>query len=242
MSRAVAEMMPEVTVPPRPKGLPIASTQSPTLALVESPHEAAGSSAFGSTLSSARSVTASRPMTSACRVVSSDKVTVICSALAITWLFVTMSPEGSTMNPEPKEATRDGGGLGPPGAPFSPKKSRKNSSSGAPGPGSCASGPPLGLGDALACVVETLTTTPTNFAASCAKTSAKGIASGRSAPLGTAANSNDIVNATRVALRQPNDVTQHLLRAGADAPKLRAGVSRALDMKWRRAWQDGIKA
>src|SRR5216683_3925659 len=41
ISRAVAEMMPDVTVPPRPKGLPIARTQSPTLAFVESPQVAA---------------------------------------------------------------------------------------------------------------------------------------------------------------------------------------------------------
>src|SRR5215472_6873964 len=206
-------MMPEVTVPPRPKGLPIASTQSPTLALVESPQVAAGSGTLDSTLSSARSVTESRPITSACKVVSSDKVTVICSALAITWLFVTMIPEGSIMNPEPKDATRNGGGLGPPGAPFSPKKSRKNSSSGAPGAGNCASGPPLGLGGAFACVVETLTTTPTNFAASWAKTSEKGVVSGASARLGADARSNSIDNAKRVALRRPKDVTQYLLRA-----------------------------
>src|SRR5262249_10252668 len=112
-------------------GLPIASTQSPTLALVESPQDADGRGAFGSTLRSARSLTASRPTTSACKVVSSDNVTVICSAVAITWLFVTINPEGSTTNPEPSEATRDGG-FGPPGVPFSPKKSRKNSSSGGP--------------------------------------------------------------------------------------------------------------
>ena len=37
MSRLVAEMMPTVTVPPRPKGLPIAITQSPTRILAESP-------------------------------------------------------------------------------------------------------------------------------------------------------------------------------------------------------------
>src|ERR1700747_3248806 len=47
ISRAVAEMIPEVTVPPRPKGLPIASTQSPTRALEESPQSAAGSGPVG---------------------------------------------------------------------------------------------------------------------------------------------------------------------------------------------------
>src|SRR6516162_10567188 len=208
-------MMPDVTVPPRPKGLPIASTQSPTLALAESPQDAAANGAFGSTFRSARSLTASRPMTSACKVVSSDKVTVICSALAITWLFVTMSPEGSMTNPEPRDATRDSGGLGPPGAPFSPKKSRKNSSSGAPGGGNCASGPPLGVGAALACVVDTLTTTPTSFAASWAKTSEKGVASGASAPLGAEIN-NNIVSATPMVLRRPKGVTQPLLCTSAD--------------------------
>src|SRR5271169_2836648 len=208
-------MMPDVTVPPRPKGLPIASTQSPTFALAESPQDAAGSGAFGSTFKSARSLTGSRPITSACKVVSSDKVTVICSALAITWLFVTMSPEGSMTNPEPRDATRDSGGLGPPGAPFSPKKSRKNSSSGAPGAGNCASGPPLGVDAALACVVDTLTTTPTSFAASWAKTSEKGVVSGASARLGAAASSN-IVSATPRVIRRPKDLTQHLLCISAN--------------------------
>ena len=34
----LAEIMPEVTVPPNPKGLPMAITQSPILALFESPN------------------------------------------------------------------------------------------------------------------------------------------------------------------------------------------------------------
>src|SRR6516225_8520030 len=244
MSRAVAEIMPEVTVPPRPNGLPIASTQSPTLVLVESPQIAAGSGAFGSTLSSARSVTASRPMTSACNVVSSDNVTVICSALAITWLLVTTIPEGSMMKPEPSDAARGAGELGPPGVPFSPKKSRKNSSSGDPGEGSCASGAPLFAGAGVACVVEMLTTTPISLAASWAKTSEKG-ASGASARLGIAAISDSVSNIARTAARRPNDVTIYLLHRipGQHALCLphrisRTGVSVGLDMKWRQAWQD----
>src|SRR6516165_4263062 len=215
-------MMPEVTVPPRPKGLPIASTQSPTLALVESPQVAAGSGTLDSTLSSARSVTESRPITSACKVVSSDKVTVICSALAITWLFVTMIPEGSIMNPEPRDATRGSGRLGPPGAPFSPRKSRKNSSSGAPGEGSCDSGPPLEFADEFTCVVETLTTTPTSLAANWAKTSEKGVASGASARLSAGASSSNIISARRVALRRPKDVTQYPSAQGPTIPGDRA--------------------
>ncbi len=82
-------MIPAVTVPPRPKGLPIASTQSPTRALEESPHLTAGSGFFGSTLSSARSVFLSRPMILALRLVSSCRMTVISSASSMTWLLVT---------------------------------------------------------------------------------------------------------------------------------------------------------
>ena len=37
MLRFRAEIIPEVTVPPKPKGFPIAITQSPTLALSELP-------------------------------------------------------------------------------------------------------------------------------------------------------------------------------------------------------------
>ena len=179
MSRAVAEMMPAVTEPPSPNGLPIASTQSPTRACAESPQFAAGSGPFALTFSKARSVTASRPMICACNVVSSENVTVTCSALAITWLFVTMRPAGSIIKPEPSEAARGDPEL--PGAPFSPKKSRKKSSSGAPGTpgGVCEPGDPCGASCAiLACgcaiCVETLTTTPTSRPANCEKTSANG--------------------------------------------------------------------
>ena len=43
MSRARAERMPAVTVPPRPKGLPIARTQSPIRMWSEFPKLSAGS-------------------------------------------------------------------------------------------------------------------------------------------------------------------------------------------------------
>src|SRR5215469_2050983 len=212
MSRAVAEMMPDVTVPPRPNGLPMARTQSPTLALFESPQVAAGNGVFGSTLRSAKSVTASRPMTSACNVVSSESVTVICSALAITWLFVTMSPEGSVTKPEPSEAGRGNVEFGAPGAPFSPKKSRKNSSSGEPG-GSCASGFDFGFGAALACVVEMFTTTPDSRVASCAKMSAKGV-SGASARPGNGRASNSASKTVQMAPRAPKSGKTYLLLRG----------------------------
>src|SRR3546814_2538349 len=49
-----ADTIPAVTVPPRPKGLPIATTQSPTRVFVESPNRTNGRS-FASIFSSARS-------------------------------------------------------------------------------------------------------------------------------------------------------------------------------------------
>src|SRR6516225_2647198 len=247
MSRAVAEIMPAVTVPPRPNGLPIASTQSPTLVLVESPQMAAGRGAFGSTLSTARSVTESRPITSACNVVSSERVTVIRSALAITWLLVTMIPAGSIMNPDPSDAARGANEFGPPGVPFSPKKSRKNSSSGDPGD-SCASGAPLAAGATVAWVVEILTTTPVSRAASCPKTSEKGT-SGGSAQLDADTVNDSVSNTARVAARGPKKATAYLLHTSPRHAALRVlrrnvrlGASVGLDRKSRPAWQDGIAA
>ena len=61
MSRAIAETMPRVTVPPRPKGLPTAITSSPTRTLSLSPSASSGRS-LASILSSARSVCLSVPM------------------------------------------------------------------------------------------------------------------------------------------------------------------------------------
>ena len=61
MSRLVAEMMPTVTLPPRPKGLPMAITQSPTRMAEELPKDTALSGSLGSTLSNARSVFGSWP-------------------------------------------------------------------------------------------------------------------------------------------------------------------------------------
>ena len=91
MSRCLAEMMPTVTEPPRPNGLPIAITQSPTLSLVEPPNGTEASGFFGVTLSSARSVLVSLPITlSTLSLVPSWKLTVISSAPSITWLLVTM--------------------------------------------------------------------------------------------------------------------------------------------------------
>ena len=62
MSRPLAETMPAVTVPPRPNGLPTASTQSPIRGL---PSESLANGKFEppSTLISATSVRASVPIT-----------------------------------------------------------------------------------------------------------------------------------------------------------------------------------
>ena len=65
MSRLRAEMMPAVTEPPRPKGLPTASTQSPTRTSFELPQMVLGRGDVGLTFSSARSVSGSVPITSA---------------------------------------------------------------------------------------------------------------------------------------------------------------------------------
>jgi hypothetical protein len=48
-------MIPDVTVPPRPKGFPIATTQSPTRALSESPNLTGINFSFVSIFNTARS-------------------------------------------------------------------------------------------------------------------------------------------------------------------------------------------
>ena len=90
MLRPRAEMIPSVTVPPRPKGLPIAITQSPMRILRESPSFTAVSGAVGSTFSTERSVLVSVPISFAFSLVPSEKIASISSAPSITWLLVTM--------------------------------------------------------------------------------------------------------------------------------------------------------
>ena len=86
--------MPEVTVPPRPKGLPIAITQSPGRDWVESPNSTKGKGSRRLILSTARSLCASVPTSSALYSVPSGMVTVISSTVPrplglTTWLLVT---------------------------------------------------------------------------------------------------------------------------------------------------------
>src|SRR5271156_6260481 len=95
MSRPLAETIPAVTVPPRPKGLPTASTQSPIRGLA-SDSFVNGKSEPPSTLISARSVRASVTITLALKVLPSSVVTSTLSAPSTTWLLVTEKPSAET--------------------------------------------------------------------------------------------------------------------------------------------------
>ena len=101
MSRPRADRIPAVTVPPKPNGLPTATTQSPTRASPSPPKESQGDGAPPPILSTARSVRASRPTTRASCRVPSCRVTVTSAASATTWSLVTMWPSPSTKKPEP---------------------------------------------------------------------------------------------------------------------------------------------
>ena len=84
MLRLRADTMPAVTEPPRPNGLPTASTQSPTRALSLSANFTAVSGFSGFTRSTATSTFESLPMTSAFSFWPSVKMTVTSVASAIT--------------------------------------------------------------------------------------------------------------------------------------------------------------
>ncbi len=85
MSRCLAEMMPTVTEPPSPNGLPIAITQSPTRSLLDEPKPTAGSGFLGVTFRTARSVLVSLPSTlSTLSLLPSLKLTMISSAPSMT--------------------------------------------------------------------------------------------------------------------------------------------------------------
>ena len=100
-----------MTVPPKPNGLPIATTQSPTRASPSSPKASQGADPPFSILSTARSVRASRPTTRASCRAPSCRVTVTSVASATTWSLVTMWPSPSTKKPEPT-CTRGSGRVG----------------------------------------------------------------------------------------------------------------------------------
>ena len=90
MMRPLALTMPAVTVWPRPKGLPMASTHSPTSRFSELPNGTVGRGSGLLTRSSARSVLGSRPIRVASNSSFDASVTVISSASSTTWLLVTM--------------------------------------------------------------------------------------------------------------------------------------------------------
>ena len=100
----LAEIIPEVTVPPKPKGFPIAITQSPILALSESPKETGINFSSVSSCNTAISISGSAPKTLALNSSSPLTLTIISSAPWITWLFVTTIPLSSIINPEPSAA------------------------------------------------------------------------------------------------------------------------------------------
>src|ERR1700759_39998 len=169
MSRFLAETMPAVTVPPRLNGLPIATTQSPSRSLSESPNFTAVSVRGGLNFSTARSVFLSMPTISALILVPSFMMTLISSAAAMTWLLVTTMPAVSMMKPEPSELVLCGC-RSPPLPPLRfLKKSSKNSSNGEPG-GSCGTAPRLSPPPlaSTVCEVEMLTTASITFSATSA--------------------------------------------------------------------------
>ena len=101
--RALALMMPAVTVAWRPNGEPTASTQSPTCIRSESPRRAYLKVALpSSSLSTARSVFLSTPMTFALCLPPSRVTTSISVARSTTCALVSAMPVGSTMTPEPR--------------------------------------------------------------------------------------------------------------------------------------------
>jgi hypothetical protein len=100
--RSVAEMIPSVTLPDRPSGLPMASTTSPACARSESPNVVGcspdGSSARITARSSGGYVPTSRAVRGA---VSPATWTWNSLALPATWALVTMFPDLSSTTPEP---------------------------------------------------------------------------------------------------------------------------------------------
>src|SRR5829696_285629 len=149
MLRPRAETMPAVTEPPRPNGLPIATTQSPGRILSDSPNFTCLRGLSGFTRRTARSIFESLPTISALRREPPEKMTLMSFASPMTWLLVTTMPDGSMTKPEPSEFERRWRGLSPPcppGPPWPPwprrlKNSSNRSSNGVPG-GSCGSARP----------------------------------------------------------------------------------------------------
>jgi len=122
MMRPFALMMPAVTVPSRPKGLPMAITQSPTRAASESPRRSRGELLLRHDLHH-REI-GERVPAADLRGNSSPAlvVTFTLRAFSTTWLLVRMNPSALITNPEPAAWIAGGGAPG----------RRKNRSHGVP--------------------------------------------------------------------------------------------------------------
>ena len=105
--RCSAEITPVVSVRSRLKGLPIASTGSPTLAEVELP-SVSGCSVrpSGRMRSTARSLEGSLPTTFASTVLPRERLTVTLTAFSTTCQLVRIVPSESTTMPEPVACPR----------------------------------------------------------------------------------------------------------------------------------------
>ena len=101
-SRLMAEMMPLVMVPrsSEPRGSPMATTESPTRRLSESPNWA-GVRSDASMASTARSEASSLPTSRAANLRSSESRTEIVSAPSTTWALVTRYPSWDNITPVP---------------------------------------------------------------------------------------------------------------------------------------------
>ena len=102
--RCSAEMMPALTEPSRPSGLPMASTVSPTCTLSLLPKVAGLRLETPAALMTARSVDASRPTIVAFAVSPLLKVTVMLppdAAAEMTWLLVRIVPSDVMITPDP---------------------------------------------------------------------------------------------------------------------------------------------
>ena len=92
--------IPRVTVKRKPNGLPNASTVCPGRKEVEFPQGALGR-LVPSTLITARSVSGSAPISLACMILRSFRVTLMSTAPSMTWLLVTIYPSGEISTPLP---------------------------------------------------------------------------------------------------------------------------------------------
>src|SRR5260221_1584447 len=132
------------------------------------------------------SVLVSLPISSALRLVSSCRMTVISSASAMTWLLAPPRPEESMMRLEPSEVARRGCASGRcwPRGRFLSRKSLKNSSKGEPG-GNCGISGRCRSAFSV-CVVEMLTTAGRSLDASSEKPSGPALAAAGSVPTSSA--------------------------------------------------------